>query len=83
MTQNVGETAAQVTAHSLDLAPPDVHDPVVEAYKQDVDRTLLRENLMLSADERFAKFESYMQLFDELRAAGQRCLARQTEEAGR
>jgi hypothetical protein len=27
------------------LAPPDVINPVIEAYKQDVDRTLIRENL--------------------------------------
>ena len=29
----------------FDLAPPDYCDPVIEAYKKDVDRTLLRENL--------------------------------------
>lgn len=27
----------------IDLAPPDFYDPVIEAYKKDVDRTLLRE----------------------------------------
>lgn len=27
-------------------------DPVIEAYKKDVDRTLLRENLRRSVDER-------------------------------
>ena len=30
-------------------------DPVIEAYKKDVDRTLLRENLKLTADERVRK----------------------------
>ncbi|HET9217268.1 MAG TPA: hypothetical protein VFR18_09835 [Terriglobia bacterium] len=29
------------------LAPRDYPDPVIEAYKKDVDRTLLRENLKL------------------------------------
>jgi hypothetical protein len=28
-------------------------DPVVEAYKKDIDRTLIRENLKLSVEERF------------------------------
>ncbi len=31
-----------------ELAPPDYCDPVIEAYKKDVDRTLLRENLKLT-----------------------------------
>ncbi len=30
-------------------------DPVIEAYKKDVDRTLLRENLRRSVDERVAQ----------------------------
>jgi hypothetical protein len=29
-----------------------VPDPVIEAYKEDVDRTLLRENLKRSVEER-------------------------------
>ena len=28
-------------------------DPVIEAYKMDIDRTLLRENLKLTVKERF------------------------------
>jgi hypothetical protein len=31
-------------------------DPVIEFYKRDVDRSLLRENLKLSHEERFRKF---------------------------
>lgn len=50
-----------------DLAPADWYDPVIEAYKKDVDRTLLRENLKLSVDERFRKFESFMKAVHELR----------------
>jgi hypothetical protein len=30
-------------------------DPVIEAYKKDVDRTLLRENLNRSVEERYAR----------------------------
>ena len=50
--------------------PPDFFDPVIEAYKRDVDRTLLRENLRLSVAERFERFDRAMQLDEELRAAG-------------
>lgn len=56
----------------VDLPPPDFYDPVIEAYKKDVDRTLLRENLNLTVDERFRKFESFMRYVYELRAAGER-----------
>jgi hypothetical protein len=41
-----------------ELAPADYYDPVIEAYKKDVDRTLLRENLKLTVEERFAKAEA-------------------------
>lgn len=59
------------------LAPADYLDPVVEAYKKDVDRTMLRENLKLSTEERSRKFESAMELVWELRrAAAERKLTR-------
>lgn len=47
-------------------------DPVIEAYKKDVDRTLLRENLKLSVEERFQKFERFMEYVSDLRQAGRR-----------
>jgi hypothetical protein len=55
-----------------DLAPADYCDPVIEAYKKDIDRTLLRENLKLTVDERFRKFESFARYARELREAGKR-----------
>ena len=42
------------------LPPPDFYDPVIEFYKKDVDRTLLRENLKLTPAERFKKSASFM-----------------------
>ena len=45
-------------------------DPVIEAYKRDVDRTLLRENLKLSVDERFRKLIALQRFAEELRRAG-------------
>ncbi len=55
-----------------DLAPADYYDPVIEAYKKDVDRTLLRENLKLSVDERLRKSERFMAQVHELREAHER-----------
>ena len=55
-----------------DLPPADYSDPVIEAYKKDVDRTLLRENLKLTVDQRFQKFEKALRLARELREAGER-----------
>ena len=42
------------------LTPPDIVDPVIEVYKKDVDRTLLRENLKLTTEERSRRFENFM-----------------------
>jgi hypothetical protein len=45
-------------------------DPVIEAYKKDVDRTLLRENLKLSPQDRFEKLMELQRFAVELRRAG-------------
>jgi hypothetical protein len=45
-------------------------DPVIEVYKKDVDRTLIRENLRLTADQRFEKLMRLQQFAEELRHAG-------------
>jgi len=50
--------------------PPITPDPVIEAYKRDIDMTLLRENLKLTVSERFAKHMQFQRLADELRRAG-------------
>lgn len=62
----------------FDLPPPDVYDPVIEAYKKDVDRTLLRENLKLTPEERSRKFEESMRLVFELRRSARERWARST-----
>jgi hypothetical protein len=46
-------------------------DPVIEAYKRDIDRTLLRENLKLTVEERFMKLMELQRFATELRLAGQ------------
>jgi hypothetical protein len=45
-------------------------DPVIEAYKKDIDRTLLRENLKLSVEDRLHQLMRLQQFAEELRKAG-------------
>jgi hypothetical protein len=45
-------------------------DPVIEAYKRDIDPTLLRENLKLTVEERFLKLMDLQSFAEELRRAG-------------
>ncbi len=45
-------------------------DAVVQAFKKDIDRTLIRENLKLSVEERFQKAMALARFADELRRAG-------------
>jgi hypothetical protein len=42
---------------------------VIEAYKKDVDRTLLIENLKLTQQERMEKFEAFMRAVHEIRGS--------------
>lgn len=46
-------------------------DEVIEAYKKDVDRTLLRENLKLTPEQRLEKLAELQRLAIELRRAGE------------
>jgi hypothetical protein len=45
---------------------------VIEAYKEGVDRTLLRENLKLTVEERLRKLMDLQRFAEEMRAAGKR-----------
>jgi len=60
----------------MDPAPRSGPDPVVEAYKKDVDRTLIRENLKLTVEERFRKAMALARFADELRRAGREARSR-------
>jgi hypothetical protein len=50
----------------------DSMDLVIAAYKKDVDRTLLRENLKLTVEERFRRHANVWAFAQELREAGRR-----------
>ena len=43
---------------------------VIEVYKKDVDRTMIRQNLQLTVEERLLNLENFVQFATELRAAG-------------
>jgi hypothetical protein len=45
-------------------------DPVIEAYKKDIDVTLIRENLKLTPEERARKLMALQRVAAELRRAG-------------
>ncbi|MBM3820309.1 MAG: hypothetical protein FJW14_15005 [Acidimicrobiia bacterium] len=45
-------------------------DPVIEAFKKDIDRTLLRENLRRTPDERLQALMAVQRFAEELRRAG-------------
>ena len=47
-------------------------DLVIEAYKKDVDATLIRENLRLTVDERFQQLMKLQQFAEDLRRAGRK-----------
>ena len=53
---------------SLDTA--DASDPVIEAYKKDVDRTLIRENLKKSHEERVLALQAMLEVVYEVQRAG-------------
>ena len=52
--------------------PPFVADPVIEAYKKDVDRTLIRENLKLTPQQRIENLMALQRFAEELREGGRR-----------
>ncbi len=42
-------------------------DPVIEAFKKDVDRTLIRENLKLTVEQRIEQLMGLMRFAHEIR----------------
>ena len=54
----------------IDIVPKSVPDAVIDAYKRGVDRTMLRENLRRSVDERLAMNDDLLALTGEMRRVG-------------
>ena len=55
-----------------DSADTSADDPVIELYKQGVDRTLLRENLRRTPEERLRALLALQRFAAEVREAGQK-----------
>jgi hypothetical protein len=74
MNNEAEKATHAIERHSaaIELAPPDYYDPVIEFYKKDVDRTILRENLKLTVEERILKAQSFHKSIDGWRGAGSR-----------
>jgi hypothetical protein len=47
-------------------------DPLIDAYKKDVDRALIRENLALTPEQRILKLQDFVRLAYELQQAGRK-----------
>ena len=47
-------------------------DPVIEAFKRDVDRTILRENLKLTPEQRVLELMETLRAAEEFERAGRR-----------
>lgn len=47
-------------------------DPVIEAYKKDIDRASIRENLRRSVEERIRNLQNLQRFSAELRRAGRK-----------
>jgi hypothetical protein len=55
----------------IDLSERTQDDAIIEAYKRDIDRTLLRENLKKSAEQRVQSLTALSRFAREARRAGQ------------
>ena len=54
----------------------------IEAFKEEIDLTLIRENLKLTAEQRLLKLEELSEFAQELRAAGDRLRQRAAQKKG-
>ena len=61
----------------MEKEPDPGRDPVIEAYKKGIDRTLIRENLKLSVEQRFVRSMALARFAEELRRAGREARRKQ------
>jgi hypothetical protein len=68
MKKNAGKTIPEFPTpeETKDLALPDLPDPLIDAFKKDVDRTLLRENLKLTVEQRARKMQAFIKSVDAI-----------------
>jgi len=46
-------------------------DDIIDLYKKDVDRTLIRENLKLTPEERLLQLQDFQRFLEEVRRSGE------------
>ena len=69
-----------MSKHQLVKDQGDSMQAVIELYKKDVDRTLIRQNLKLTVEERLLNLQNFNQFTEEFRNAGKKL--RKTLQAG-
>lgn len=67
-------------ADSAEKREPHWLDPIIDAYKKDVDRTLIRENLKLTPGQRIANLEALLRDAEEIREAMKKARAEKPDE---
>jgi len=82
--QPLHESATQYSTSEPKNDPVgDAPSDLVEAFKKDVDRTLLIENLKLTPAQRMEKFLGFMEMVYEVREAGRRTRERMERDVSR
>jgi len=61
---------------NIEITPRAAPDPVIDAFKRDIDRSLLRQNLAKSPDERLRALRALQRLAAEARRAGAQARAK-------
>ncbi len=72
------ERLLTVAGFQIEVVPraPAIHDPVTAAFKRDIDRTLLRENLKKTPEQRVRSLQALNRLASEARRAGAQARSR-------
>ncbi len=60
MNSDEHKPAGETWVDPFYLVPPDYYDPVIEHYKKELDLTLLERNSRLSYEERWLRFQEFL-----------------------
>ena len=71
-TQGLGIKASDIDMNKIkpNKISGDSIQAVIEVYKKDVDRSLIRQNLKLTVEERLLNLEKFVQFAEQMRRAG-------------
>jgi hypothetical protein len=71
LSRLLGQAPPNIFVYRFEMSQENWKDPVIEAYKRDVDLTLLRKNLRLTPEERILAAMELQKLAEEVRRAGE------------